>query len=91
VPPAYEIITADDLERALDLAKAWTLVTRGGRIEVPELTTETFTPPAPTVHWQRKRTQGDRGAFATSDNPRMMTGTVPNASAGAVIDQFRDG
>jgi len=42
VPTAFEVITADDLNGAMDLAKAWPLVTRGGRIEVRELTTEKF-------------------------------------------------
>jgi hypothetical protein len=46
VPAAYEVITADDAEVAMDLAKAWPLLTRGGRIEVRELTTERFTLPA---------------------------------------------
>jgi len=45
LPTAFEIIHADDLDRALDLAKAWPLVARGGRIEVRELTTEKFTVP----------------------------------------------
>jgi hypothetical protein len=45
VPSAYEVITADDLNGAMDLAKAWGLATRGGRIEVRELTTEKFTLP----------------------------------------------
>ena len=47
VPTAFEVINADELDRALDLAKAWPLVSRGGRIEVRELTTEKFTLPAP--------------------------------------------
>jgi hypothetical protein len=46
VPTAFEIITADDLEQAMSLAKAWPLVSRGGRIEVRELTTQKFTLPA---------------------------------------------
>lgn len=45
VPMAYEVIAADDLEQAITLAKAWPLVSRGGRIEVRELTTEKFTLP----------------------------------------------
>jgi hypothetical protein len=45
VPSAFEVINADDLDRALDLAKSWPLVARGGRIEVRELTTEKFTVP----------------------------------------------
>ena len=45
VPSAFEVIDADDLDRALDLAEAWPLVARGGRIEVRELTTEKFTLP----------------------------------------------
>ena len=45
VPTAFEVINADDLDRALDLAQAWPLVARGGRIEVRELTTEKFTLP----------------------------------------------
>jgi hypothetical protein len=45
VPSAFEVINADDLDGALDLAKAWPLVARGGRIEVRELTTEKFTLP----------------------------------------------
>lgn len=45
VPSAYEVISADDLEAAMLLAKAWPLVSRGGRIEVRELTTEKFRPP----------------------------------------------
>src|SRR5215470_11725093 len=45
VPEAYEVIAADDLEHAMTLAKAWPLVSRGGRIELRELTTETFTLP----------------------------------------------
>lgn len=45
VPSAYEVITADDLDGAMALAKAWPLVSRGGRIEVRELTTERFRPP----------------------------------------------
>ena len=53
VPSAYEVITADDQEGAIALAKAWPLLTRGGRIEVRELTTEKFalpeTPRAVTV------------------------------------------
>ena len=48
VPSAYEVITADDLEGAMALARAWPLVSRGGRIEVRELTTERFKPPAAT-------------------------------------------
>ena len=43
VPSAYEVITADDLDGAIALAQAWPLVSRGGRIEVRELTTEKFT------------------------------------------------
>jgi hypothetical protein len=46
VPTAFEVINTDDLDRALDLAKAWPLLSRGGRIEVRELTTEKFTLPA---------------------------------------------
>jgi hypothetical protein len=46
VPSAYVVITADDLEGAMDLAKAWPLLSRGGRIEVRELTTEKFRLPA---------------------------------------------
>jgi hypothetical protein len=46
IPAAYEVIAADDPEVAMNLAKAWPLVTRGGRIEVRELTTEKFTLPA---------------------------------------------
>ena len=49
MPSAYEIITADDLEGAMALARAWPLVSRGGRIEVRELTTDTFRPPAATA------------------------------------------
>jgi hypothetical protein len=45
VPSAYEIISADDEVAAINLAKAWPLLTRGGRIEVRELTTEKFTLP----------------------------------------------
>jgi len=45
VPTAFEVIAADDLEQAMSLAKAWPLVSRGGRIEVRELTTEKFTLP----------------------------------------------
>ena len=45
VPAAYEVITADDPETAMNLAKAWPLLSRGGRIEVRELTTEKFTLP----------------------------------------------
>jgi hypothetical protein len=45
VPAAYEVISADDPQVAMDLAKAWPLLTRGGRIAVRELTTETFTLP----------------------------------------------
>jgi hypothetical protein len=48
VPGAFEVVDADDLEVALDLAKAWPLISRGGRIEVRELTTEKFTLLAPT-------------------------------------------
>jgi hypothetical protein len=48
VPSAYEVITADDLEVAMELAKAWPLLTRGGRLEIRELTTEKFILPAPT-------------------------------------------
>jgi hypothetical protein len=47
VPTAFEVINADDLDQALGMAKAWPLVSRGGRIEVRELTTEKFTLPAP--------------------------------------------
>jgi hypothetical protein len=46
VPSAYEVITADDVAVAIELAEAWHLLTRGGRIEVRELTTEKFTLPA---------------------------------------------
>jgi hypothetical protein len=46
IPAAYEVIAADDPEVAMNLAKAWPLLTRGGRIEVRELTTEKFTLPA---------------------------------------------
>jgi hypothetical protein len=49
VPTAYEIITADDPEVAMDLARAWPLVTRGGRIEVRELTTQRFALPTSPV------------------------------------------
>jgi hypothetical protein len=45
VPSAFEVINAEDLDRALDLAKSWPLVARGGRIEVRELTTEKFKVP----------------------------------------------
>jgi hypothetical protein len=45
VPTAFEVVTADDLEQAMSLARAWPLVSRGGRIEVRELTTEKFTLP----------------------------------------------
>jgi len=48
-PVQYEVITADDLEGAMALARAWPLVSRGGRIEVRELTTEKFRPPAATA------------------------------------------
>ena len=49
VASAYEVITADDVEGAMALARAWPLVSRGGRIEVRELTTEKFRIPAPTA------------------------------------------
>jgi len=47
VPTAFEVIAADGLEQAMSLAEAWPLVSRGGRIEVRELTTEKFTLSAP--------------------------------------------
>jgi hypothetical protein len=43
VPTAYEIITADDLEGAMALARAWPLLSRGGQLVVRELTTESQT------------------------------------------------
>jgi len=49
IPTAFEVITADDLESAIALAGAWPLVSRGGRIEVRELTTDKFSPPAATA------------------------------------------
>jgi hypothetical protein len=45
VPSAFEVVTANGLEGAMALAEAWPLVSRGGRIEVRELTTQRFTPP----------------------------------------------
>ena len=49
VPTAFEVIDAEDLEGAMALAGAWPLVSRGGRIEVRELTTERFRLPAATA------------------------------------------
>jgi hypothetical protein len=49
VPAAYEVITTDDVEGAIALARAWPLASRGGRIEVRELTTEQFRSPAATA------------------------------------------
>jgi hypothetical protein len=46
VPSAYEVIQADDLEGAMELAKVWPLLTRGGRIEVRALTTDAFKLPS---------------------------------------------
>ena len=46
VPSAFEVITVDDLEGALALARAWPLVSRGGRIAVRQLTTKKFRLPA---------------------------------------------
>ena len=48
-PTAFEVITAPDLDGAMALAQAWPLVSRGGRIEVRELTTEKFRPPTATA------------------------------------------
>jgi hypothetical protein len=44
---AYEFISVDSLDAALAWAEAWPLLTRGGGVEVWELTTTPLTIPVP--------------------------------------------